>query len=227
MNHILSPNFVVLALIVTEILAFIQTKGHANSTKSHLLLMLIKNKYFVRSKTPSTASHIYSSLVTKPEYPSPPCVAGINIAKWNDGREHEKRVNAASRCLVGCLPRCCLFAWLFALFAVVRLLFGLGLRVGAKFSSRWFLCFASQQSWTFFGAVFSQSECGPQAETPNTSHIWIYVMPLIGCCADAMAWPTVPCRQTPGTPSRYLGKPSLWPSRHPLAAKSSLGAAKD
>jgi len=27
-------------------------------------------------------------------------------------------------------------------------------------------------------------ECGPQAETPNTSHSWIYVMPLIGCCAD-------------------------------------------
>lgn len=32
-----------------------------------------------------------------------------------------------------------------------------------------------------------ERECGPQAETPNTSHIWIYVMPLIGCCADADA----------------------------------------
>lgn len=41
----------------------------------------------------------------------------------------------------------------------------------------------------FLALSFPQSECGPQAETPNTSHIWIYVMPLIGCCADAMVAP--------------------------------------
>lgn len=166
MNHILSSNFVVLALIVTEILAFIQTKGHANTTKLKLLLMLIKNKYFVMSKTPSTASHINSGLVTKPEYPSPQCLAGINIAKWNDGREHEKRVNAASRCLVGCLPRCCLFAWLFALFAVVRLLFGLGLRVSAKFSSRRF-CVAPRNNLEHFLALsFHRANVGRRRKHP-------------------------------------------------------------
>lgn len=63
-----------------------------------------------------------------------------------------------------------------------------------------FLLFFSVLFWAcnnleHFGAVFCRpewgsdrengsGECGPQAETPNTSHSWIYVMPLIGCCAD-------------------------------------------
>lgn len=89
------------------------------------------------------------------------------------------------RCLVVWLGLLLLFGWVgCATFLAV-----------AKFSSTF--CFVRNNLEHFLALSFCAAvrkrvrergrECGPQAETPNTSHIWIYVMPLIGCCADADA----------------------------------------
>lgn len=81
-------------------------------------------------------------------------------------------MNAASRCLVGCLLRCCLFAWLFALFAVVRLLFGLGLRVGAKvFLSTVFVFRPATILNIFWRCLFTERMWAAGGNTQYKSHL--------------------------------------------------------
>lgn len=158
---------------------------------------------FVSSQMPASASYRYFRLVQIENTLLSLWLSGIKPLQNETSGASMKSERMPLRS-AGWLLRCCLRVgsrcWLFGCW-VVRATrpgslslslstLGLG-KVFLDFLLCFFLCLATILKH-FLALSFPQSECGPQAETPNTSHIWIYVMPLIGCCADAMVAPSAP-----------------------------------